>query len=100
MSMRISDLDPSVTSGLSTNGTSPASQASAYGQVGQSAYGQTADQVQLSNGSHLAAAAMTDHSARLSQLKASVKSDVYNPPAKAIARSLLREALSRTPLNL
>jgi hypothetical protein len=97
--MRISDLDPSGINGLSPSAASPASGVGACGQPGRGAYGQTADQVQLSGASRLAASALASHSARLSELKSLVASGQYDPPAEAVGKSLLDEALSRTPLK-
>jgi anti-sigma28 factor (negative regulator of flagellin synthesis) len=92
--MKISDLTSSGINGLAPGAASPASGAGAYGQAARGAYGQTADQVQLSGASRLATSAMADHSARLSQLKSLVASGQYDPPADAIGKALLNEALS------
>lgn len=97
--MKISDLTPSGINGLAPGSASPASGIGAYGQAGRGIYGQTADQVQLSGASRLAASALAAHSARLSQLKTMVESGQYNPPAEAIGKSLLNEALSRTSIK-
>lgn len=95
--MRISDLDLSGINGLSPSAATPASGIGAYGQAGRGGYGQTSDQVQLSGASRLAASSLASHSARLAQLKSLVASGQYDPPAEAVGRSLLHEALSRTP---
>lgn len=97
--MRISDVTPSGINGLSPGSASPASGIGAYGQSGRGAWGQAADQVQLSGASRLAASALADHSARLSQLKSLVASGQYDPPANDIGKSVVSEALSRTPLK-
>jgi len=98
--MRISDLDPSAINGPAPSAASPASGIGAYGQAGRGGYGQSTDQVQLSSGSRLAASALSDHSARLSQLKSLVASGQYDPPAGAVGKSMLGEALSRTPASV
>ena len=97
--MRISDLTPSGINGLSPGAASSTSGVGAYSQSGRGAYGQTADQVQLSGASRLAASALQDHSVRLSQLKSLVASGLYDPPADAVAKSMITEALSRTALK-
>jgi hypothetical protein len=97
--MRISDLNPSGSTGVSPSSASPASGIGAYGQAGRGAWGQTADQVQLSGASRLAASALRDHSARLSELKSLVAAGQYDPPSDAVGKALLGEALSRTPLG-
>jgi hypothetical protein len=97
--MRISDLNASGIHGPAPTSTSPASAIGAYGQAGRGAYGPSADQVQLSGASRLAASALADHAARLSQLKSLVASGQYDPPAEAVGKSLLNEALSRTLLK-
>ena len=97
--MRISDLDPSGINGLSTGAAAPASGIGAYSQAGRGAYGQTADQVQLSGASRLAASALAGHATRLSQLRSLVASGQYDPAADEVGRSLINEALSRTPIG-
>jgi len=95
--MRISDLNPSGINGLSPGSASPASGISAYGQGGRGTYGQTGDHVQLSSASRLAASVLASHSARLTELRSLVASGQYDPPAAAVAKSLVSEALFRTP---
>ena len=97
--MRINDLTTSGANGLAPNAASGASGINAYGQGARGVYGQTGDNVQLSGASRLAASALATHSAQLSQLQSLVASGQYDPSAASVGKSLLNEALSRTPLE-
>lgn len=94
--MRINDLNSSGIGSLSPAGASAATGIGAYGQSGRAGYGQSADQVQLSGASRLAAGSLAEHSARIAQLKGLVATGQYDPSAEAVSRSLLEEAVSRT----
>lgn len=94
--MRINDLNSSGVSSLPLAGASGATGIGAYGQSGRAGYGQSADQVQLSGASRLAAGSLAEHSARIAQLKSLVATGRYDPPPEAVSRSLVEEAVSRT----
>ena len=97
--MRITDSTTTEIGNLSSQAASQAQQAGLYGQAGLAGYGQSADRVQLSTASQLAASALANHSAHLSRLREMVASGNYDVSGETVAQSVLDEALSRTALR-
>jgi len=93
--MKIGDLNAGGLNGLSTGSVASSQGLGAYARGGRGGYGSGPDQVQLSGASRVASSAIAAHTARLAQLKTLVASGGYNPPAEAISKAILVEALSR-----